>query len=85
MTTAENTAPFIITHHDDVGEWYGSPVLRSLITFTVVVRTKDGSVYEGEVASINEDETITLTNASEANAWTTISIHLLHISSIHYT
>lgn len=84
MTIHPDTAPFIITHHSDGGEWHDSPVLRSLITFTVVVSTKDGSIYDGEVASVNEDGTVTLTNASELNPWTTLSLRLDHIATIHY-
>ena len=84
MMIMPDTAPFIITHHSDGGEWHDSPVLRSLITFTVVVSTRDGSIYEGEFSSLNEDGTITLINASELNPWTTVSLRLTHINTIHY-
>jgi len=84
VTAHPDTAPFVITHHSDGGEWHDSPVLRSLITFTVVVSTEDGSIYEGEFASVNEDGTVTLTNASGLNAWATVSLRLNHIATIHY-
>ncbi len=82
--TTHDTAPFVITHHGDGGEWHDSPVLRSLIGFTVAVTTKDGSIYEGVVWSVNTDGSFTLVNESDLNAWGTITIRLTHIANIHY-
>lgn len=82
--TIDSTAPFVITHHGDAGEWHDSPILWSLIGFTVAVTTKDGSIYEGVVLSVNTDGSFTLVNESDLNAWGTITIRLLHIANIHY-
>ena len=82
--TTHDTAPFVITHHGDGGEWHDSPILRSLRGFTVAVTTKDGSIYEGVVWSVNTDGSFTLVNESDLNAWGTITIRLTHIANIHY-
>ena len=81
MTTSPS---FIITHHDDAGEWHDSPVLRSLVTFTVVVTDRDGYVYEGEVTAVGDDGTISLTNSDSNTAWRDISLRLANITTIHY-
>ena len=77
-------APFIVTHHDEASSWHDSPVLRSLVYMTVAITTADGSVFDGEIRSINEDGTITLTNSTVGNPWTEVTIDLARITKIHY-
>lgn len=79
-------APFIITHHGETGEWYDSPVLRSLVGMTVVVTTRDGSIYEGIMESVNADENgyFSLSNMNIDESWSSITLNPAHITTIHY-
>lgn len=77
-------APFTITHHDEASSWQESPVLLSLVRMTVVITTIDGNIFDGEVASLNENGTITLTNSTVGNPWTEVTLDLARITKIHY-
>jgi small nuclear ribonucleoprotein (snRNP)-like protein len=79
-------APFVITHHGEAGEWYDSPVLRSLVGMTVVITTREGNVYEGVVESVNADENgyFSLTNMNDKESWGSVTLNPAHITTIHY-
>lgn len=77
-------APFIVTHHDEASSWQESPVLRSLVRMTVIITAVDGNIFDGEIRSINEDGTITLTNSTVGNPWKEITIDLTRVAKIHY-
>lgn len=80
------TAPFIITHHNEVSSWYDSPVLRSLVGATVTITTRDGSVYDGLLESINADENsyFSIANINSDDSWGVVTLNPAHITKIHY-
>lgn len=79
-------APFVITHHGEAGEWYDSPVLLSLVGMAVVVTTRDGSIYDGIMESVNADEHgyFSLANMNKDESWSSITLNPAHITTIHY-
>jgi hypothetical protein len=78
-----NTAPFTITHHDEGSSWDDSPVLKGLVNATVVVTTREGYIFDGEVTAVGNG-TITMTNSTVGNAWTDMTLTLTSITNIHY-
>ena len=78
-------APFTITHHDEASSWCDSSLLKALAkTFsTVLVTTKDGYIFDGEVTSLDEG-TIALSNSVVGNSWTEMTLALTSITNIHY-
>jgi hypothetical protein len=78
------TAPFTITHHDEASSWHDSPVLLALVGLTVVVTTKEGYIFDGEVESVNDDGTIVLANLNLGNSWKEMTIDIGQITNIHY-
>ena len=60
-----NTAPFTITHHDEGLSWDDSSVLKGLVNATVVVATREGYIFDGEIIHLEieaegEDEALRL-------------------------
>jgi hypothetical protein len=78
-------APFTITHHDEASSWCDSSLLKALAetVSTVLVTTKDGYIFDGEVISVN-DGTITLSNSVLGNSWAEMTLTLASITNIHY-
>lgn len=78
-----NTAPFTITHHDEDLSWDDSSVLKGLVNATVVVTTREGYIFDGEIIAV-ENGTIKMTNDVVGNAWTEMTLTLTSITNIHY-
>jgi hypothetical protein len=80
------TAPFVITHHNEASSWYDSPVLKSLIGMTVAITTRDGIVFDGVLESINADENsyFSIANLNADDSWGVVTLNPAHISKIHY-
>ena len=78
-----NKAPFAITFHDEGLSWHESPVLKALVNATVVITTREGYIFDGEVVAV-ENEVIKLTNSTVGNAWTDMTLTLMSITNIHY-
>ena len=78
-----NTAPFTIPHHDEGLSWDDSSVLKGLVNATVVVTTREGYIFDGEIIAV-EDGTIKMTNDVVGNAWTEMTLTLTSIANIHY-
>ena len=78
-----NTAPFTITHHDEGLSWDDSSVLKGLVNASVVVTTREGYIFDGEIIAV-EDGTIKMTNDVVGNAWTEMTLTLTSITNIHY-
>ena len=78
-------APFTITHHDEASSWCDSSLLKALAktVSTVLVTTKDGYIFDGEVISVN-DGTITLSNSVIGNSWAEMTLTLTSITNSHY-
>ena len=76
-------APFTITFHDEDSSWHDSSVLKALVNQTVLVRTKEGDIFDGEVTSLDEG-TIALSNSVVGNSWTEMTLALTSITNIHY-
>ena len=47
-----NTAPFTITHHDEDLSWDDSYLLKGLVNATVVVTTREGYIFDGEIIAV---------------------------------
>jgi hypothetical protein len=76
-------APFTISFHDEWSSWHESPVLKALVNQTVLVTTKEGYIFDGEVVAV-ENEVIKLTNSTVGNAWTDMTLTLMSITDIYY-
>jgi len=76
-------APFTISFHDEWSSWHESPVLKALVNQTVLVTTKEGYIFDGEVVAV-ENEAIKLTNSTVGNAWTDMTLTLMSITDIYY-
>jgi hypothetical protein len=76
-------APFTITLHDEWTAWHESAVLKALVNQTVLVTTKEGYIFDGEVVAV-ENEVIKLTNSTVGNAWTDMTLTLMSITDIYY-
>lgn len=82
MTTTE-LAPFTITFHDEYSSWHESPVLKALVSMTVVITTKEGYIFDAVVRSLNNDGTLTVENHN-VGSWTEMTLTLSEITNIHY-
>jgi hypothetical protein len=58
-------------------------VLKALVNQTVLVTTKEGYIFDGEVVAV-ENEVIKLTNSTVGNAWTDMTLTLMSITDIYY-
>ena len=78
-----NKAPFAITFHDEGSSWHESPVLKGLVNATVIVTTKEGYIFDGEIIAV-KNGTIKMTNDVVGNAWTEMTLALTSITDIYY-
>lgn len=77
---SSNTAPFTISHHDEIGSWFESPVLRALVGHDIVLVSNDGEHLTGEVLGIGESGTITVRTIEDGD----MTIDLMGVTDIFY-
>lgn len=77
---SSDRAPFTISHHDEIGSWFESPVLRALIGYDIVLVTNDGEYLTGEVQGLGESGTITVRTIEDGD----MTINLREVTDIFY-